>query len=567
MKKIFTFLMATMVAAVGFAVPAQKVNLAENAKVQMAQKNLYESIKSGKIGNDVVTCSSVDKNGETWDVYFQNVMEAPGLFVGDYTMETFPAHVVVCGVVNNDQSQYYNIAILWPAYAAEFLSASADGMSYDIDAAKAKYGDNWNKIVSFSDIYDVCSNNEALTQECIDGDKVVFNQWANGFGYLFPAFIQTSYWLDMPSTYNGDETYYTLAGTSLSISNYDADTQSCDVHFKGSIGKIIVLNDNDPQTDEEYVSASSKKAFDIDTTGEITQLGFESVTYNLSEKIGEVHVFNSGISNYDSQWGQCYYDEYEDVTRYWLVFTTNEFSYVIEDNGNILPANNCYDATTLPTGGPGVYTTDTMPSNFVFFQGALFAPADAEKPYGLWTAEDWVIEYNDNYKTELPSNVPAPYTMFAGRYTGNQASVQDGIQLLYSNFFRIPNTKIKDGTKFGIGDKEKGFNIIMNDINGDVWGFTYKGDIYFHNDPTDYTKVEMIPAVADGNYDAGDLAGVESVVVDNNKLAVKVVGNSIVAPEGAKVFNLNGVQVNAENLANGVYIVVAGEKAAKVLVK
>lgn len=567
MKKIFTFLMATMVAAVGFAVPAQKVNLAENAKVQMAQKNLYESIKSGKIGNDVVTCSSVDKNGETWDVYFQNVMEAPGLFVGDYTMETFPAHVVVCGVVNNDQSQYYNIAILWPAYAAEFLSASADGMSYDIDAAKAKYGDNWNKIVSFSDIYDVCSNNEALTQECIDGDKVVFNQWANGFGYLFPAFIQTSYWLDMPSTYNGDETYYTLAGTSLSISNYDADTQSCDVHFKGSIGKIIVLNDNDPQTDEEYVSASSKKAFDIDTTGEITQLGFESVTYNLSEKIGEVHVFNSGISNYDSQWGQCYYDEYEDVTRYWLVFTTNEFSYVIEDNGNILPANNCYDATTLPTEGPGVYTTDTMPSNFVFFQGALFAPADAEKPYGLWTAEDWVIEYNDNYKTELPSNVPAPYTMFAGRYTGNQASVQDGIQLLYSNFFRIPNTKIKDGTKFGIGDKEKGFNIIMNDINGDVWGFTYKGDIYFHNDPTDYTKVEMIPAVADGNYDAGDLAGVESVVVDNNKLAVKVVGNSIVAPEGAKVFNLNGVQVNAENLANGVYIVVAGEKAAKVLVK
>lgn len=59
-------------------------------------------------------------------------------------------------------------------------------------------------------------------------------------------------------------------------------------------------------------------------------------------------------------------------------------------------------------------------------------------------------------------------------------------------------------------------------------------------------------------------SGVATVEAD---AVVYVLGNNIVAPEGAKVYNLNGVQTGTQNLANGVYVVVAGQKAVKVLVK
>lgn len=58
--------------------------------------------------------------------------------------------------------------------------------------------------------------------------------------------------------------------------------------------------------------------------------------------------------------------------------------------------------------------------------------------------------------------------------------------------------------------------------------------------------------------------GVEEVIA---VFGVQVVGNSIIAPEGAKVYNLNGVACGTENLVNGIYVVVYGDKAVKVLVK
>lgn len=59
-------------------------------------------------------------------------------------------------------------------------------------------------------------------------------------------------------------------------------------------------------------------------------------------------------------------------------------------------------------------------------------------------------------------------------------------------------------------------------------------------------------------------SGVEEVLVGNE---VYVQGNNIVAPEGARVYNLNGVQTGTANLASGVYVVVVANKAVKVLVK
>lgn len=59
-------------------------------------------------------------------------------------------------------------------------------------------------------------------------------------------------------------------------------------------------------------------------------------------------------------------------------------------------------------------------------------------------------------------------------------------------------------------------------------------------------------------------SAVEEIVAD---LGVRVEGNSIVAPEGARVFGINGIEAGTENLSNGLYIVVVGEKAVKVVVR
>lgn len=560
MKKIFTTLMAAMVAVVGFAIPVKELGQIDKAKVDLSQLNVFKTSQN----TNVSTCSSTDENGDTWQAYFQVWGEAGKVFRDQYTIEELPAYLVLAGMYKASATSIeeyvdYSYGILWPAYAAEFMKWENDELVFDIEAAKEKYPDTWDKPVSFKDLYNVYSANEYLT-EYLDGESVVFPQIANGFGYFGVGLIQTSYWLGLASNYQGDEEYYTLNGTTLSISNYDPDTYSCDLQFTGSIGKITVLNSTNPGSDEEYVSASSVKKFDISYSGEIGLLGFEQLTYDISDKIHDVHIFNSGISNYDSDWGQVYYYDYEDVTRYWVVFTDQNWAYSMPDTEGATPANECFSESVLPTEPRG-YLTEEAPAEKTYWNGALFAAADSEKPYGLWELKQpWEIDEYDYLV-----NVPTEGELFAGRYNLD-ASTQDGTFYLYGMFFRIPDASIAGGTKIGIGDKEKGFNVVMNDVNGDIWSFSYKGDIYFHNNPENYLEVETIPAVSDGTYDAGDVTGVESVVAEE-KLAVKVVGNSIVAPEGAEVYNLNGMRVKADNLSNGIYIVKAGNNAAKVLVK
>lgn len=48
---------------------------------------------------------------------------------------------------------------------------------------------------------------------------------------------------------------------------------------------------------------------------------------------------------------------------------------------------------------------------------------------------------------------------------------------------------------------------------------------------------------------------------------IYVVNDSVIAPEGSVVFNIHGIPVGGENLAPGIYIVVNGNNACKVLVK
>ena len=57
---------------------------------------------------------------------------------------------------------------------------------------------------------------------------------------------------------------------------------------------------------------------------------------------------------------------------------------------------------------------------------------------------------------------------------------------------------------------------------------------------------------------------VESVALDQ---PIAIVGNNIIAPEGADIYTIGGARVNGENLASGVYVVRVAGKSFKVIVK
>ena len=76
----------------------------------------------------------------------------------------------------------------------------------------------------------------------------------------------------------------------------------------------------------------------------------------------------------------------------------------------------------------------------------------------------------------------------------------------------------------------------------------------------DQTTCYLEPTVAN----VAGYTGIEGV--EEDQIVVKVVGNSIVAPEGAEVYDLNGLRVNAENLAKGIYIVKVGDQIVKVII-
>ena len=76
----------------------------------------------------------------------------------------------------------------------------------------------------------------------------------------------------------------------------------------------------------------------------------------------------------------------------------------------------------------------------------------------------------------------------------------------------------------------------------------------------DFAEYYLEPTVAN----VAGYTGVEGV--EEDQIVVKVVGNSIVAPEGAEVYDLNGLRVNAENLAKGIYIVKVGDQIVKVII-
>lgn len=220
---------------------------------------------------------------------------------------------------------------------------------------------------------------------------------------------------------------------------------------------------------------------------------------------------------------------------------------------------------TEPTTGNAIYSGLSANADDWTFEGTV--------PEGLSYVWSWDASYGlkgsayyngchatDNFMAVSPvidltnaSDATLAFSQAANKFTGDDSYEK--------SFFTKVRTEGGAWETITVNTLPAGDNWTFVDSNASLSAYAGKKiQIGFSYNSTDASA---------GTWEIKNLSvtgtsGVAEIVLGN---AVYVVGNNIVAPEGAKVYNLNGVQTGTENLAHGVYVVVCGEKAVKVLVK
>lgn len=507
MKKFYLSISAALVAVASIAAPkmSQPVEFQFDAddalKMEQVKAETTLAIENGEVAP---TRSWTDQDGTQWNCFMVN---QGGLWsmVGDgsYTVEDFPTYWVSVNIttLKPDGSGYNN------HYSLDLCWPAAVAWYENEDDAREALGDAmWD--ISPIEWYD---------------DQTVFTMIDEGYvnliGILHPNTVGTT------CMYNGTDGYTFDESTTISFANYDAELSWLDINLSG---KLV---------------GSGTRNVAMAYSGETTLLGLVPGVEHEVE-VGEVHIFDCGDIDYDNDWAFVYVEEFEPVRRYQVCFSSTDFAYYNPETGGAY--NDVYTSDTLPQG-PGAYVNED--AEYFSFWGTFFATEGSEKPYGQWVgAEFWKQDDAGNVIT-----TPEAYKLILGGYTLD-ISKQDGTWVVYGDFYRSP---AQDSANMIIGDKNAGMDFTWTDGFGEKWHAAYKGDIFFHNNPEDFVPFVTLPAVGDFE------SGIEGVAAD--KIDVKVVGNSIVAPEGAEVYNLNGVRVNANELSNGLYIVKVGKNAVKVV--
>jgi hypothetical protein len=342
-------------------------------------------------------------------------------------------------------------------------------------------------------------------------------------------------------------------GTTLKFSNFDQDTMSIDATLDG--GMTTTMN------------GSPVYSFSIPFSGEFTNRGMvEGVTKEL--EVGEVHIVNTGIANYDNI--ETYDVDWDaDLTRYYIMgchpslyiadesFTTDSYNFKV---------------------GPNVqdYTLQ-------YFYGAVYSAADATDPLNIWKGHYINVQKGAfSYET---TNAPVANSFVYGGWNDTYAPFCsfDGLRMVDVNsylFIQIDEDMAEDQKPIIMNGTTDGFGIAGYNNYSEYTKVHFTGDIVYHYDPTDYTKTRTLaskgsldtPAIWNG----GD--GVQTVFsndakttisTDNGRVNVKADANTVVyiynvAGQAVKRVNVVAGQTKSIDLGNGLYIVKAGNKAVKV---
>lgn len=316
----------------------------------------------------------------------------------------------------------------------------------------------------------------------------------------------------------------------ITLKSYDPETMDMSFQMFAPMGT--------PKNGEVVVKGTVE---DEVTTGAAV-FGFAPI--NLTPD--EVHIFNLGEANADYEMGDGYtlgdfYEDFQPANMYYVAYCTAPLTF-----------EGKYTATTVPVE-VAVTGSQAATDEFNYFTSYLTLAANADPentvPEGLATYTWYKFDKDGFLTNEIGPGFLWPSNYYSTQCNDSQTVLKymggDGA-LFGWNSAPYPDLNEKGElqgviAKIGFGDKTNGFNSYYKSSLGSLVSVKFTGNVKYHYDSRDYTKVKEVPAV--GTSDA-------------NTLGVKAIsGNESNAPVvGVEYYNFQGVRM-ANAPQKGLYIV------------
>lgn len=547
MKKIYALLAGAFVAVSAAATPfAAGPVSAKLTKMPAAEPMQFTQAPvmtiSPNQAPDGVQRVIKDGRGNEWNMMIRNFMTCVDAFgmknqqTGvPYTFEDFPFHLVLIAA-QPSQNTVYQLYTIWPCVAyCDPECYTEDDSDIDWEKAATTFG-------SKEAAQAPCSIEQF--RECAfwkQGESPIIPVLDGLYGIPSVVPVQGSAVIDGDSqsfsykacTLDANTSQLGMQGGSYFLwDSYDPDYHEVSMNFNLAIGEA------DAQTGL-VTTASRTEVFAL--SGDPVILGFIPLVY----EIGELHIFNCGLTDIDTDYGMAYLHEYDAVNRYYLTWCHPSMSYM---GVNQQQEVNAWDADRLSGGvlhgiQPIALTSSTGEYEFTFFRTALFAPAGEaglENLTGKWTMPK--PNYVANSRGEIDDwlSHPTPYELVPGYYDFG-ACDQDGFLGIIQGYSVYPEVEL---SFVGYGDKEEGFTFRYS---SEGWRDNYilgsmTGEAYYHSDPGNFDTISMIPTIGNGDTNVLNTEGNSVEAVESNAPVVNT-----------QYFNLQGQRMNVAP-AHGIFI-------------
>lgn len=532
MKKIYPFLIGTMVAATSFAaVPMQNQRL-ENATISPMSIQRLQEVKQNimtksfdNVKNDGPMRIVTNQDGKEWSLMIAIAGPLQLITVDDQltTLKDFPFYEAVISTQDASQggTNFIPMEATWPAKVMfseneNIWNRDAEGRLIDLNETEV--------------LKEFATMDEALAPVTYEEfaakfeDNAIMLYMLDGIYYqpqLLPSYQMGE---NVAMNWNGNK-YFPMVGTldqatgKFDLSNatnfkwtkFDMELSDVDIELIAPYATYTTAANGAIQLGSKAGTASAI------LSGEATTLGFADVSFDA---LGEVHIFNEGRITYGtSPQSWSYSTAFDPMNLYFLCFCSEGYGYMATDqNGNQVQN---FTENTLPKGNNGTfgvpgYRFEGSDGSLTFFKAGLWAPENSEPPYGLWSMAESQYETSADGKQITKYLTPVtPYNLVQA--LNCSAGTNEGFSGAYQGYSLAAEPK---NSWIGIGDKDFGFNFkfAATMTNGYYIKGYSKEDIFYHPTPNKWVSdIQALPAVGNQDFNAleqGNSSSIDSTVSD-----------------------------------------------------
>ncbi len=532
MKKIYPFLIGTMVAATSFAaVPMQNQRL-ENATISPMSIQRLQEVKQNimtksfdNVKNDGPMRIVTNQDGKEWSLMIAIAGPLQLITVDDQltTLKDFPFYEAVISTQDASQgsTNFIPMEATWPAKVMfseneNIWNRDAEGRLIDLNETEV--------------LKEFATMDEALAPVTYEEfaakfeDNAIMLYMLDGIYYqpqLLPSYQMGE---NVAMNWNGNK-YFPMVGTldqatgKFDLSNatnfkwtkFDMELSDVDIELIAPYATYTTAANGAIQLGSKAGTASAI------LSGEATTLGFADVSFDA---LGEVHIFNEGRITYGtSPQSWSYSTAFDPMNLYFLCFCSEGYGYMATDqNGNQVQN---FTENTLPKGNNGTfgvpgYRFEGSDGSLTFFKAGLWAPENSETPYGLWSMAESQYETSADGKQITKYLTPVtPYNLVQA--LNCSAGTNEGFSGAYQGYSLAAEPK---NSWIGIGDKDFGFNFkfAATMTNGYYIKGYSKEDIFYHPTPNKWVSdIQALPAVGNQDFNAleqGNSSSIDSTVSD-----------------------------------------------------